>query len=257
MTKPLYLLFFLLFLGFKTQSQNIIGVVDFMKVEDPNEYLEVEKLWQKIHEERIKQDMITGWMVCQVMYKTADDSYNFVSVSWYDAFSKLDKGVPESVLQAAYPEKNEADWKAFEERTNKSRSVISSIIFHQQLSCANGIDRSGLYYLINELNVKQKDSKEYLSIQKEIYKPLYEEDVRNKKRTNWSLWAKWPSDTDNFHYLSADGYTDLKQIKPENYKEYFNKIYPEKDFDEISTQIEALRILENSEMWKVIYRALR
>lgn len=235
-------------------GQNIIGVIDYVKVDDVDEYLEVEKAWKKIHEERLKEGMIISWSLYQVMYKTVDDPYNFISISMYDSFSKLDKGVPENILNAAYPEKNEDDWESFDIRTYRSRKVITSSIFHQQLSCSKGLDRLGKYYVINEINVKQGASKEYIRINEEIYKPLFEEDIKNNNRTNWSLWAKWPGDTKDFHYLSADGYADLDQMEPSNYIEYFNKIHPHKNFDKISARVEELRTLENSEMWKVIHR---
>jgi hypothetical protein len=171
-----------------------------MKVENQAEYLEVEKIWKKIHEERLKENKIIGWVVYKVMFKTAEDPHNFVTLTMYNAFSKLDKGIPDKILKAAYPEKSEDDWKAFYDRTYKSRKVITSSIFYQQLSCAKGPDRFSKFYMINEINVKPDKSMEYIKIEEEIYKPLYEEAIRNSNRTAWSLWEKWQGNMKDFQY---------------------------------------------------------
>ena len=89
MKKFIIFLSYILFISSTLQAQNLIGVIDYMKVDDQNEYLEVEKMWQKIHEERIKQDNIVAWVVCQVMFNAVEDPYNFITVSWYDSFSKI------------------------------------------------------------------------------------------------------------------------------------------------------------------------
>ncbi len=257
MTKYVCIIFFFFLAGFKTQSQNIIGVVDYLKVENANEFLEVEKLWQKIEEERVKEGMTIGWSVYQVMFKTIDDPYNFISISWYDSFSKLDKKIPDEVLEAAYPEKNKADWKEFKQKVDNSRILINSGVFYQQLTCVNGLDRLGKYYVINEITVSPDDSKEYLQLSKDIFKPLFEEDIRNNNRTVWSLWAKWPGNDKDFQYLAADGYSSLDQIDHPKYMEYFSKIFPEKDFKGISARMDKLKKPVNTEMWKLVFRALK
>lgn len=254
--KKLFVIIPLLILGsLIVNGQNVIGVVDYMKVDNPDEYLEVENMWQKIHKERLKQGMIVGWATYQVMFKTIEDPYNYITVSWYDAFSKLDKGIPESVIEAAFPNMRKAEWKAFEDRTNKSRKLISSGVFHQRFTCApKDLDNSGVYIVINEISVRPGHSKELLKLYEEIYKPLYEEDIRNHNRTNWSFWEKWEGNMKDFQYLSADSYTDLDQIGQPDFMKYFSIIHPDKNPDEISDQMEKLRTLVNTEMWKKIYR---
>ena len=239
-----------------SHSQNIIGVVDYMKVENTDEYLEIEKQWQKIHRERLKEGMIIGWAVYQIMFKTVEDPYNFVTISWYDAFSKLDKKVPQSILDAAFPDKTKDDWKEFDQQTNSCRKLVASGVFHQQISTSPDLSNLANFYVVNEINVKPGKSKEFLEIEREIYLPLYLEDKKNNNRLGWSLWAKWPGDMKDFQYVSADGYRDLEQIDQVDYLSYFSKIHPDKNVDEISDRKEELRTLVNTEMWKMIYCVL-
>jgi hypothetical protein len=108
--------------------------------------------------------------------------------------------------------------------------------------------------LINEISVKPGQSKELLNLYEDVYKPLYEEDIRHHNRTNWSFWEKWPGNSKNFQYLSADGYENLDQIGQPNFLQYFSTIHPDKNPEEINERMEKLKTLVNTEMWKMIYR---
>lgn len=248
---------FLFLISHAVTGQVTIGVIDYLVIADHAEFLEVENSWQKINEVRIKKDMIVGWGVYKVMFKTFDSPYDFVSIIWYDSFSKLDTDIPEEVLSEAYPEKTKEDWKAFFKRTKNSKKTLTSGVFEQKLFCNNGIDNDGIYFVINEINVKPSNSAEYLRLNEEIYKPMFEEAIRNNNRVAWTLWAKWPGSMKGYHYLTADGYSSLEQIDEVDYLKYFQKIHPEKNIDQISKKVEELGELVNSEMWKVIYKVLK
>ena len=247
----------LLYVNLTVIGQNVIGVLDYMKVGDQTEYLEVEKIWQKIHEVRLNEGAIVGWAVYQVMFKTDEIPYDFVTVSFYDSFSKLNRAIPDHTYKDAFPEKTGDEWDAFIKRTENSRKVLTSSIFQQEMACSELPDSMGKIYVINEIRVKPNKSKEYITLNEEIYKPLFKEAIRNKKRTAWSLWAKWSGDTEDYQYLSADGYLSLDQMEEVNYLEYFEKVHPDKDIDQISKKTQEMRTLANSEMWKVVYRVLK
>ncbi len=244
----------LLLISHLVAGQVTIGVVDYMKVDNHAEYLEVEKNWQKIHEIRLKNGLIIGWGVYEVLFRPLESPYNFVTISWYDSFSKLDKKISDKILEEAFPKKSKDDWEAFFERTEKSRKRLTSGVFQQQLSCSNRLDYFGKYYVINVINVKSESSKEYLALKEDIYKPLFEEAIHNKNIVSWSLWASWPGNMKGYQYLSANGYTSLEQIEEVDCLQYFQKIHPNNNRDDISKKEEELETLVSSEIWKTIYR---
>ena len=251
----IFVLLLFLIISFNSYGQkNIIGVVDYMRVENPDEYLEVEKQWQKIHRERLKEGMIVGWAVYKIMFKTTEDPYNFITVSWYDSFSKLDKGIPDRIVNSTFPNMSKEEWKAFNDKTDNTRKRISSGVFHQRLTTTNGLDKQGTYYVINEINVKRGKSKAYINMCRDIFLPMYEKDIKNNGRTVWSIWEKWPGNMKDFQYGTADGYTSLDQVEPANYMKYFKEIHPDKDINEISDLLEEIRELINTEMWRLEYR---
>lgn len=236
-------------------GQSVIGVAEYMNVENKEEYLEIEKQWEKINKVRRQKGMIIGWALYQVMFKTPEDPYNYIAVSWYDSFSKIDTEIPDEIYQTVFPQMTKDDIKAFNKKTTNVRKQITSGVFHQRMTCVNGLDSLGKFYVVYEIKVQQGKSKELMKIYEEIYKPLFEEDIRQKKRTTWSLWEKWQGNLKDFQYLSADGYSSLDQIEQVNYLAYFNKIHPNKNVEQISDRVEELRQLVSTEMWKMIYRS--
>ena len=240
---------------FAAKSQAIIGVADYMKVDNIQEYMELEKQWHKIHEERIKEGMIRGWAMYQVMFASPEESYDFVTVSWYDSFSKVHLPVADETIKAAFPNMTEEDIKEFHQKTHQARTRVSQGFFHQVFTTADGLDNQGKFYRINEIRVKKGKSKELLKIYEEIYMPLYKEDLKQQKRTVWSLWEKYEGTLKSFQYLAADGYSSMDQIDQVNYMAYFNRIHPDKDAKKISEEVEELRELVSTEMWKLVFRA--
>lgn len=245
-----------LILGFKVSAQGVIGVVEYIKTDDPEEFLSLEKEWHKVYKDLIKKDEIFGCYIFQVLYKTKEDDYNFIKILWFDAFSKINFRFRSEDYIEAYPNKNEDDWKNFLKRNKDNYKVLNSGVFQQEISLANGLDPIGKFYRINEINIHPGKSKAYHQIIEDIYLPVYKEDVKNNNRTAWSLWAKWTGSTDSFEYTTADGYSDMSQIDIDQFAEYFKAIHPDKNMNEISKQIEELSVLVNSEMWKLIYRVL-
>jgi hypothetical protein len=236
------------------KGQAVIGVADYMKVVNVEEYLELEKQWYQIHKERLKEGMISGWAMYEVVFTSPEESYDFVTVSWYDSFSKMREAVSDETIQAAFPDMNANEIKEFHQKTEQARTRVSQEFFHQMLTSAEGLDTQGKFYRINEIKVQKGKSKDLLEIYEEIYLPLYKEDVKQQKRTVWSLWEKFEGTLKDYQYLSADGYSSMDQIDQVNYKAYFNKIHPNKDVEKISEEVEKLRELVSTEMWKLIMR---
>lgn len=241
---------------FTAPAQNVIGVVEYINVDDQESFIEIEKEWHKIYKDLIKSGDIVGCSLYQVLYKTKEDPYNYIKILWLDSFSKINFKVTYDNFLSAYPGKGQGDWKNLQQRTKLSHKLISSGVFQQQLSCSNGLDHLGKFYRINEINIKPGEKKRYMNLIKDVYLPVYQEDVKNNNRTAWSVWAKWTGDTDSFEYTTADGYTEMGQIDQDRFAEYFKEIHPNMDMTKISNEMKELSVLVNSEMWKLIFRIL-
>jgi hypothetical protein len=247
--------FLIFFLSFEVLAQNVIGVVEYLQVKDEQKFLKTEKEWHKIYRELMNTDEMVGCSVYEVLYQKED--YNYIKIKWYDAFSKIDLKITYRHFQEAYPFQDKNDWEVLQQREKEAYDIVSSGVFQQQLSCSNGLDKSGLYYRINEIQVNPGKSKEFRRMIEEIYLPIYQHDVRKNNRTVWSVWAKWTGRTDSFQFTTADGYQDMDQIDDRSFIENFKEVHPELNIEETTKKYMSLYILAKSEMWKMIYRVVR
>jgi len=257
MSKTLFTTTLLIFaLNFIAFGQSVFGVVEYIKADNPKEFLEIEKEWHRIYKQLIQQEKFDGCSVYQVLYKTKEEDYNYIRIYWFDSFTKIFK-IRNDQYKDAYPELSKDGWKKFQKRTENAGDVVTSSVVYMEASCANGLDKEGSFYKINELDIKPENSKQYYTLVKDIYLPIYQEAVNDNQRTAWSFWAKWTGNTDNFEYYTADGYESLDQIDQDRFNEIFRELFPDKNIQELSDQMNTLKTLVNSEMWKLVYRILK
>ncbi len=247
----------LLTLTFAGWAQSFIGVVDYVKIYDPAAFMKLEGECSKIHEARLKRNDIIGWAVYKVMFKTLEDPYNYIIIVWYDSFSKLDDKIHDDICEAAFPGKDASYGKDLLKHRDKLVKRMSSGVFHRQLSTNESLDGMGTYYVINEINVKPGESDQFLKLQREVYKPLYEEAIRQKKQTSWSLWAKWPGNMRDFQYVSSLGFERLDQIEKIDDPELFDLALPDVDRESLKKMLESISTMVNSEIWKLEYKVLK
>jgi hypothetical protein len=239
-------------------QDDVIGVIEYLQVEDQKEFLKLEKKWESIYKEMMKQDDIVGCSLYQVMYSTqGEKDYDFVKILWIDGFSQINFRFEAEHYINAFPDKDEDDWKNFQKKVKKSYKVSRAGVFQLQMSCANGLDSVGSYYRINEINIQPGKNKEYHDLLESTYLPVYQADVDNNNRTTWSVWAKWTGRSDSFEYITADGYSEMDQVRQDEFIKNFEKIHPNKNLDEITEQMNELMVLVNSEWWKLLYRIIK
>jgi hypothetical protein len=98
--------------------------VAFMKVPPGSEgaYIEVEKLWKKLHEVRAKEGTLLGWGVyARMLPEGSDYPYNFAAVNNYAHYKDLNGLDVQSAFQKASLGMSLTE---FAERTGKSRDLV-------------------------------------------------------------------------------------------------------------------------------------
>ncbi|NJN24860.1 MAG: hypothetical protein HC819_02160 [Cyclobacteriaceae bacterium] len=243
-------------MSYAMQAQTVIGVVEYIKSDDDELFLDAEKVWHKINEERLNEHTIVGWVLYKVMNKSTDDAYNYVALTLYDSFTKLDNGISEQVVRRAFPAAGTKERGEMLHRAEAAFQVVSSGVFHRRLSCNTGLDKQSEYYLIREIRVKPGKSHEYLKIKSEYFEPAYREAISEQKRSAWSLWEKWAGNMKDFQYVDVNGYLNLAQLEQAGISENFSKIQPDKALETKSTQLAALCKPSNTELWKVVSRVV-
>lgn len=99
-------------------------LLDFMKVPAGNEnaYLQVEKDWKALHDERVRAGKIVWWALYGARMPTGSSrEYDFVTMTAYHRFQDLENSITPEIVTKALKGK---DVDELMSRTNSARSVV-------------------------------------------------------------------------------------------------------------------------------------
>jgi len=242
-----YLIFLIvLFFSLSLAAQDVV-VVNYMKVEQSknNEYLEVEKQWKEIQVKKIEAGYMYSWQLWRKMFASENDPYQYITVDSYSDFSKTNENFPQGFFDGF---KTDEEWSDLMIKTSESRKLANKTVFH--LADRSENNKESKYILVNRMKAVPGAQQEYIELEKEIWKPMHEESIKNGFRTSWSLWTPWPFDMDENYILAVDGYEKFDQIG--NNSVDFSKVHPELDPEETFEKTMKLRTHKSSEIWELV-----
>ena len=238
----------------------VFAIVDFMKVKPASEskYLELEEtFWKPMHQERINQGKIMGWILYRVLYTGTNDLYNYVTVTVFDNPANLEDpwaGIdPKKLLPG-----KDID-KAYDETLNSRDLVKSNLIMREDEIYPAGGPGAYKYLQVDFMKVKPGNEGLYLDVEKTIWKPIHNEFIKAGSRVGWSLWSmQFPSGSGgDAQFATVNYFSEFKKIGMANYTDAYKKAHPGKDMNEISAKTGASRDLVRSELWQVVDAVMR
>jgi len=252
MKRPLRTLLTLILAGFAFSAlsqDRAVVLADYMQVKPDkvNRYLELENEWKKIHEARLEKGFITGWQLWQKMYGAPEDKYQYITLNWYENFEKSSNAGTAEVLSELY---NEKEREELVERTLKARDEEITEVMHRALSTENNSQTS--YIVIYRMKVEPSKEQEYVRMEQEIFKPLYEEAIKRGEMSTWSIWKRWPFEDDDYQFVAVNGFKDFAEIDDVNFPDLFETVHPELDIDELNIKVNASRKVTSVEIWRLI-----
>lgn len=240
----------------KAQDQPpVFAIVDFMKVKPGSEgkYLDLEKsIWKPLHQERVNQGKIMGWILYRIRYTGTCDLYNYATVTVFDNPANLEdpwagidskKILPGKDIDIAYDE------------TLKSRDLVkSNLIMREAEVYPEGGPGPYKYLQVDFMKVKPGNERLYLDVEKNIWKPVHNEFIKAGSRVGWSLWSmQFPSGSGGeYQFATVNYFSDFNKIGMANYTDAFNKAHPGENIDELSAKTASSRDLVRSELWEVV-----
>ena len=245
--------------GNTQENNNLFGLVDLMKVEQGNDqaYLDMEKnLWKPIHQERLKNGKILGWVLYRVWFKGANDDYNYVTVTLYDNPANVENPFEGIELADIHPGMEAND---FMEKTNSSRKLVQSRLM-QQVNTAfpdGGQSAAPFKYLVVNY-MKPTPGSAFLEFENEHAKPIHEELVKSGEWAGWSVWANiFPRGTSEpYRFVTVDYYSDFSKMGTADYMGAFKKAHPDEDWDKYAETVGKSREMVLSELWEVVDRVM-
>jgi hypothetical protein len=243
-----------------SQTQERIYLqVGYIKVKPGmyDEYIKLEKeVWKPIHQERVKQGKITGWNFQEVMYPTGTNrEYDFVIVNLVSGWKNIETmwdGV-ETIAKKVLTKEQLSRM----DKTELTRDIVrvelwavEDMVFRK----SNG----GAPY--KYMNIGYKDVPpgfgkwaEYVSMEKELSKPLQQQKISNGKMAGWSLeWLAWPYDaTKQGSVITVDFFDKWEDFQEGDFWEDLKKIHPNMDNDYLRR-----RVIESNKFYRNEMRRL-
>ncbi|HAH23571.1 MAG TPA: hypothetical protein DCL77_07415 [Prolixibacteraceae bacterium] len=241
--------------GNAQNEPTVFAIVDFMKVKPSQEakYVDLEKnVWKPMHQERIKQGKITGWILYKILYTGTSDPYNYATVTFFDKPANLEDPWAGIDAQKILPGK---DIDKLMNETGEARDLVkSNLIYRQDEVVPEGAPGDVKYIEVDYMKVKPGKDAAYLDAEKTIWAPIHKEFVKAGTRAGWSLWSQvFPGGAGaDYQYVTANYYPDFSKIGMADYNAAFKKAHPGKDMDALGKKTEDTRDLVRSELWQVV-----
>lgn len=242
-------------MGMAQENTNVFIEVGLMKVKpgDGADYVELEqKIWKPIHQERINQGKLVGWILYQVMYTGTDDAYNYVTVNVYANRANLENRSQGIDIEKILPGVDIQ--KEYEKTLNTRKMVKVQLMSRANYAYPEGGERPGPHKYIVVNYMKTIPGGNFMQLENELAKPVSQELIKNGDWAGWSVWSNvFPRGTGmESNVVTVDYFSDFSKIGSANYRQAFQKAHPGKEWSEFGDKIGNSRIMVRSELWKVI-----
>jgi len=239
--------------SFAQTAPTVYGLAIFQKVE-PGKVVDFEKVmkenWLPLHQLRKQNGKITNWALYRVHRVGASDEYNFVSITYYDAFAKTEPNDnwPE-LMKAANPK---ADAAAIIAKTQSLRLIMRQALYSYISGTTPKTGAPPAKYV--GLGYMKSKSDDYVKVEQEIWKPYHQASVNDGKKAGWGFWQLIsPGGTlSNHDYVVADVFSSYEQIAETDAENIFKKVHTGKDATAIFERTLKSRDMVKTELWELV-----
>lgn len=178
--------------GALAQSERAVYLlVDYMKVPTGGEaeYVAMEQeIWKPVHEERMRQGLLTNWSLYEVSYTTPDAPYDYVTLNVFDSFEHLEMDPAEDLFAAAHPD---GDYDAMMERTMAAREIVHAEVWQLVNTAVSTTETGppGRYLVVNFMDAPAGAGEEYLAAESDIWKPIHQRRIDSGIMSGWAIYS--------------------------------------------------------------------
>jgi len=230
----------------------VYAVVDYMKVpkDKAADYVEVEGLWKKIHEKRLEKGIIEAWYFYQVENAQRDSrDYQYVTVTVFDSFAKLENPFPAEVFSSAYsPE----DLQKHMKKTGESRDLIRSEVWHLESAAMKAPDSSNdrPYITVDYMQPTPGKNAQYQELETKIFQKLQQERINRKIMDGWFFLSRtFPGGSEvPYEYITVNVYPGADKVStwPDD---LLKSVFPDEDITKRGAPDDYRKVVKE-DVWK-------
>ena len=245
----------ILLVPFKSGAQNedkMYYQLAYMKVKPGmyTDYLKLEReIWKPIHQERVKQGKAAGWYMYEILYPSGSGAeYDYVivnSVKGWKGIETMWDGYMDIAKKVLTKEQ-----MVLMEKTESTRDIVKMELWTSEDGAFDELDSTAMYQVCNYMQIPSGKWEEYMSMEKNLVKPVQQAEIKAGGRAGWGLYGMIFPYSDNAPYQAAtvDFYYAWKDIGASNGGDLWEKIHPDMSESYISRQINESRTLVRQEV---------
>ena len=235
-------------------QERLFVAVDYMHLSDSSNeraYIELEKLWQRIHQKAVDGGRCRGWYLDRI----ENDSRNqFVTIRVYDAAKNLFEPWP-GPLPTLIKDHFSTEEAAIMEKTEQIRQLTRSEVWEVEASAMKSSEEVADYIRVDYMKVAPGKMEAYYQAEKEVWRKAHQSRIDSGAMMVWFFLSRWfPSGTDmEYDFVTVNGYASKAAWeKPWD----VDKIQAALTKEELAKGAETLgmRSAVRSEIWRPVLR---
>lgn len=234
----------------QAQSKPVYYLVTYYKTDKDktDEYISLVKNHaSKIWKEKVKAGDVTAYALYSVVTTSDDEGYNLISLQAANSINDFSKSNTMDLMKKAMPGIDEKSLSALAKSYTSLRTPVKTEIFKM----IDGIPSEFQpYYELNFMKATAGKENEYVRQEKEIYKPIHQEFIKNGNRTGWgfSQLIVPVADGSKYNYVTSNAFADWDKsysLTIDDYYKTYEKLFPK------TTVPESVRKMVKTEIWKL------
>ncbi len=134
--------------------------------------------------------------------------------------------------------------------------IVASFLAGSLVPTASTQTKTAKYFEVDYMKVEPMKVDEYLKVERDLWKPLHQDRVKNGKVKSWSLFAlQFPFGTDEkYDYVTVNAFDQFGQLEDPyaGFPELLAKVHPGVKVPDFITRTENARRLVRSEVWALV-----
>jgi len=187
--------------------QYVYAAVDYMHIPDgksPDDYIALEKLWQRLHQKAVDGGICLGWYMDRVENGGRND---FVTIRTYDSLNKMADPWPSSLTKGLFTDAEDAQMN----KTDEARQLIHSELWRVEAATLKKMEGQSQHYaIVSFMKPKSGKDAEYYKMEKEIFSKIHGALKDAGLMNGWLFMSRmFPSGYDSdYDYITLSLYPD-------------------------------------------------
>jgi hypothetical protein len=231
------------------QNDTEYVIVDYMKVKPGmwDKYLECEQVWKLVHQYRVKQGLILGWQLEQVVMPAGTGTeYDFLTITHYKNWKAMS---PDADWYDAAMKALPADKRELAESANLYRDLVKSEVW----TAGDRVFAPGAtkpkYSVENFMSIPAAGWEDWVEMETKFAKPVHEKNIALGKRAGWLISYMVMPRGDGYSYQGStvDYYNAWEDLDNDEGAAW-ETVYPGMSDAHIGRRIESVRTVVKTEV---------